>query len=216
MEEADNGVVGEFPTWGNYTVPKGTDFKEYYISQEDYNDDFGTMNVIAPVEESTGNNRFYVMALEDFDSNTHSWYSYADGRLSSSYNIGTNSNDFAISGAEPTGKLNTERMIASWNASQYGTQNANDMWGIIQQKETDGKSKIEKGWFVPSKSEWSAFQDAFNITSSNYSNTFGLKDRYWSSTQRAVNLIFFIYNSSNTMSSTYPTALYYVRLATTF
>ena len=62
----------------------------------------------------------------------------------------------------------------------WGAHNDNssydDMWEVIQEE-------IADGWFVPSKSEWSAFGAAFGITSSNYSNTYGLSGGYWSSSQ---------------------------------
>ena len=149
------------------------------------------------------------MALEDIDSSTHYWYNSASGNLDVSYNVSTSANDFAVAGAEPTGRLNTERMIASWNSSQYGAQNANDTWGLIQDEVADG-------WFVPSKSEWSAFGVAFNITKSNYKKTFGLSDRYWSSSQ---------YDTRYAYIPTFPFGYIYngivnfyycVRLATTF
>ena len=120
------------------------------------------------MEGTSGNDRFYVMALNDIDYSTHYWYYNAS--LDSSYNVSSTANDFAVAGAEPTGRVNTERMIASWNSSQYGTQNANDMWGLIQ-------DEVAGGWFVPSKSEWAAF-------GINYSSTYGLSIAYYSSSQR--------------------------------
>ena len=132
------------------------------------------------MEGTSGNERFYVMALENFDSNSYYWYYNSSFNLDSSYNVSGTDNDFAVAGAEPTGRINTERMIASWNSSQYGEQNSNDMWGLIQDEVSDG-------WFVPSKSEWSAFGAAFEITSSNYSSTYGLSASYWSSSQYDAN-----------------------------
>jgi len=45
-------------------------------------------------------------------------------------------------------------MIEKWNDKKYGKQNDNvtykDMWGEIQEE-------VNKGWFVPSRGEWSAF-----------------------------------------------------------
>ena len=140
------------------------------------------------MEGTNGNERFYVMALEDINSGTYyCWYDAASGKLDSQYNVDIDANDFAVAGAEPTGRVNTERMIASWNSSQYGEQNDNstydDMWGVIQ-------DEVAEGWFVPSKSEWAAFGATFNITSSNYLSTYGLSDFYWSSSQRTMNIAF--------------------------
>ena len=197
-------------SWSSYTIPSETGLKQYYIKGEYTDEHFGTGKVIAPMEETSGNERFYVMALEDINPGTiYYWYGAAYGNLDSSYNVSTTANDFAEAGAEPTGRINTERMIASWNSSQYGEQNSNDMWGVIQ-------DEVARGWFVPSKSEWAAFGAAFEITSSNFSNTYGLSYGCWSSSQR---------NAYRAYSATfgYGTVFYfnvgsnnYVRLATTF
>lgn len=100
-------------------------------------------------------------------------------------------------------------MIASWNASQYGEQDSNDMWGLIQ-------DEVANGWFVPSKSEWSAFGATFDITSSNYSNTYGLSVSNWTSSQNDSTFVFRIhwYNSSIATGTTASRTL--IRLATTF
>ena len=77
--------------------------------------------------------------------------------------------------------------------------------------------KINKGWFIPSKEEWSAFGEELGITKSNYSySANGLSDGYWSSSQ----------SNAVTRSAWYANfkhgAMYYgynnsyVRLATTF
>lgn len=115
------------------------------------------------------------MSLNDIDSSTHCWYYNVNGNLDNSYNVGETENDFAVAGAEPIGRVNTERMIASWNSSQYGAQNEDDIWGLIQ-------DEVARGWFVASKSEWSAFGSALNITSSNAS-MYGLMNHYWTSSQ---------------------------------
>ena len=175
-------------SWGDYTIPTEEGLKEYYVVNESYTEaKFGglTGELIAPAEGTSGKDRFYVMALEDFNPGTgYCWYDAANGNLDSQYNVSSTANDFAVAGAEPTGKTNTERMIASWNSSEYGAQNDNgtyeDMWGAIQDEVADG-------WFVPSKSEWSAFGgevlELNNITSSNYDD-YGLSSWCWSSSQR--------------------------------
>ncbi len=181
--EEENGQWNN-DSWSSYTIPSETGLKQYYIKGEYTDEHFGTGKVIAPMEETSGNERFYVIALEDINPGTgYYWYNNASGKLDSSYNVSSTANDFASARAEPTGRLNTERMIASWNASQYGEQNLNDMWGVIQDEVADG-------WFVPSKSEWASFGAVFNITSSNYLSTYGLSDFYWSSSQRTMNIAF--------------------------
>lgn len=204
---------------GDYTIPIESGFKEYYVKEEEVADDFGTGKVVAPVKGSQGNERFYVMALDDFDANKHYWYNEAFGNLDSQYNVSDTANDFAKAGEEPTGRRNTNRMIASWNVPEYGNQNANDMWGIIQTKEEDGKSKIEKGWFVPSISEWAAFGgevlEPLNITSSNYDD-YGLSSFCLSSSQLNTFNAYGASFSYGEISGTNVRHTNYVRLAATF
>lgn len=146
--------------------------KDYYISQTNYEGTFGTKDVISPKGE--GENRFYIMALTDVNQGkTYCWYQAAYYSGMSDYETYT-STDFG------KGKENTQKMITKWNASGYGNQNGNksydDMWGVIQ-------TEVEKGWFVPSKDEWSAFAGELGITKSNY-DEFGLgRSYYWSSSQ---------------------------------
>lgn len=198
--------------YGTYEIPKENNLKSYYIKNDNYTDDSFKKSgkVIAPMEGTSGNERFYVMALEDINPGTiYYWYGAAYGNLDSSYNVSTTANDFAEAGAEPTGRINTERMIASWNSSQYGEQNSNDMWGVIQ-------DEVARGWFVPSKSEWAAFGAAFEITSSNFSNTYGLRIGYWSSSQRSTS---YAYNANFILGIIYNGTVngnLSVRLATTF
>ena len=95
-----------------YTIPSETGLKQYYIKGEYTDEHFGTGKVIAPMEETSGNERFYVMALEDINPGTgYYWYNNASGNLDSSYNVSITANDFAVAGAKPTGRINTQRMI---------------------------------------------------------------------------------------------------------
>ena len=210
--EEENGEWGS-NGWGVYTIPSETGLKQYYIKGEYTDEHFGTGKVIAPMEGTSGNDRFYVMALEDINPGTrYCWYDAAYSNLDNSYNVSATANDFAIAGAEPTGRINTERMIASWNAEEYGVQNDNstydDMWGVIQ-------DEVDDGWFVPSKSEWSAFGSAFGITRSNYSSKYGLSNFYWSSSQNYRHIAYRAYFYSGIDYTTVDVSDY-VRLATTF
>ena len=183
---------------GNYTIPVKTNLKDYYISKQSYTDDFGTKDVITPVEgQSEKNDRFYIMAIEDIDGSEHYWYFSAYGQMS----IDTDT-------AFGTGKANTQTMISQWNSNEYRPQDDNDMWKLIQ-------TQASKGWFVPSKEEWSAFGEELGITSSNYTEK-GLSDRYWSSSQGnasdAWSAHFIIgYLGNDSVSNNY-----YVRLSATF
>ncbi len=215
------GGSGEWGStgYGTYTIPQETNLKKYYLNGEYTDVHFGTNQVIVPVEGSGENDRFYVMALENFDSSTHYWYSTAYGNLDSANSINMSKNDFASEGAEPTGKINTDRMIEAWNEGdgRYGDRNDNDIWGVIQTpKSGESINEIKKGWFIPSKSEWAAFGVAFNIGDSNYSTTYGLDRTYWTSSQSRTSGACGAYCYYGSINDDSVTDLYCIRLATTF
>ena len=147
------------------------------------------------------------MSLEDINPGTlYCWYDAAWGKLDKI--VASSENDFG------RGRENTEYVNEKWNdpSLPWGAHNDNssydDMWEVIQEE-------IADGWFVPSKSEWSAFGAAFGITSSNY-YTYGLYYYYWSSSQfttrNAYTAEFYIGDIGN-YNVNYNL---YVRLATTF
>ena len=205
---------------GDYTIPQETGLKEYYVVNENYKEPmFGNLEgqLIAPIDRnSSKKDRFYVMALEDIDSETHTWWANAFGHLDSTYKVSNTANDFAVVGAEPTGLVNTIRMMECYeNEEINGTevkQGTNDMCGLIDEEVADG-------WFVPSKSEWAAFGgevlELNNITSSNYDN-YGLSSCCWSSSQNDAEYVYIadIYNVN--MNENIVNADNSVRLATTF
>ena len=197
---------GEWGTNGRgvYTIPSETGLKQYYIKGEYTDEHFGTGKVIAPMEGTSGNDRFYVMALNNIDSSTHYWYYNAYGKLDNT--ISFSENDFG------KGRENTEYVNNKWNNPNlpYGEHNSNDMWGLIQ-------DKIADGWFVPSKSEWAAFGATFEITSSNYP-TFGLSDGSWTSSQYNTYCAYLAAFDGGVISygSVVNDSNRYVRLATTF
>ena len=190
---------------GTYTIPKGSNFKKYKVTQESYSGSFGTGKVIAPVSGSSGNERFYVMALSNVDSNTHTWYSSANGDM----------NDYATytSGEFGAGEQNTAKMITKWNSSGYGSQNSNDMWGLsaVQSGTWNGSS----GWYVPSRGEWSAFADQLDITKENYPSK-GLSSNCWSSSQYSARSAWYANFFYGTFDFYDVNNLTYVRLGTTF
>ena len=174
-----SGEWGNTYGFGTYSYSANSDLKQYYVSQKSYTDDFGTAEVIAPVSETSGNDRFYVMALDDVGK-------YYDWYYSARYSISNidNNNKKLTSIDFGTGKTNTTTMILKWNSSKYGEQNGDlsyddqsgergDIWGAI-------KTQANNGWFVPSRAEWAAFASAFSITRSN-SESYGLYYSYWSS-----------------------------------
>ena len=191
-----------------YTIPSETGLKQYYIKGEYTDEHFGTGKVIAPFEGTNGNERFYVMALEDINPGTnYCWYDAADGKLDKF--VGDSDNDFG------QGRENTEYVNEKWNdpSLPWGAHNDNsyndDMWEVIQEE-------IADGWFVPSKSEWFAFGAAFGITSGNYSRTYGLSNYYWSSSQRSMRIAYSVRFPTNGTGHDFVYTYYCVRLATTF
>ena len=189
--------------WSDYNVTKiddVTSVKDYVVSTKTYtgqttagiykaNDGFGEKEVLVPATNSTGTkDRFYVMTLEDFTNNSKNrfyWYYNAGGKLDRK--IESSAIDFG------EGKQKTIDMVIDWNnnTTKYGEQTTAssgkdyiDLWGAIQ----DGQYNIvstasdSKKWFIPSKSEWSAFGEELGITQYNYENK-GLSDWYWSSSQ---------------------------------
>ena len=160
------------------------------------------------MEETSGNDRFYVMALEDINSGTYyCWYDAAYGKLDKT--VASSVNDFG------RGRENTEYVNEKWNdpSLPWGAHNDNssydDMLEVIQEE-------ITSGWFVPSKSEWAAFAKAFDITSSNYSSKYGLSSGYWSSSQHSTNYAYRARFNSGYISNNYVYSNHFVRLATTF
>ncbi len=60
-------AIGGSGSWGgcSYSVSKVSNTQEYYISQVEYDGPFGKKDVISLKNSSSGNARFYVMALKD-------------------------------------------------------------------------------------------------------------------------------------------------------
>ena len=162
-----------------------------------YSDDFRENYVITPKKGTTGNERFYIMALDDIDNSEHYWYKSAYNKMT----IDT-SEDFE------KGKENTQTMISQWNSNKYPPQDDNDMWGLIL-------TQVNSGWFVPSRAEWSAFAEELGITKDNFV-TYNLSDWYWSSSQIDTGYAWNASFRSGYMGRTNVDDHRYVRLAATF
>ena len=165
-----SGNWGSVSRNGSYSIPTASNLKEYYIANENYSDTkFGNKGgkLIAEVDGTSGNDRFYIMALEDIGTTTYYWYYNAYGKM----------NDYSSTTSQNfgTGQKNTEIMIDKWNKNGYGAQNNRDMWEVVQ-------NQVSQGWFVPSRAEWATFAGNLGITTGNYSN-YGLHVSYWSSSQ---------------------------------
>ena len=212
-----------FDSDGAYTIPKETGgLKDYYVKNENYTSEkFGntTAKLIAPIEGSSGTKeRFYVMALEDINTGTsYDWYNAAYNYKDSNGNTGMTDYEDTTSVDFGKGKANTTTMISKWNNKEYGEQNQcsshEDMWGVIQ-------SEVNKGWFVASRAEWSAFAGELGISKDRlnikYYINLGLAPRYWSSSQRSTIGAWAVYFTSGHISSNYVNYFNYVRLSTTF
>ena len=216
-------AIGGKGTWNNalgssYEYSQETEgLKNYYVSNDSYTG-FGnqwTKPVLTAIDGSGTQDRFYVMALDDFNPGTlYYWYKSADGKLDNT--ISVNTNDFG------QGKTNTTTMIAEWNkgtSGKYGTQNDQDMWGVIQKADNSEKKWNLDKWFVPSKSEWAAFGDMtytkIGVTTGDYSN-YGLKPYYWSSTQGNTYWVYSANFGNGNIKGIYVNDNYSVRLSSTF
>ena len=180
-----------------YTIPTKSTLSTYEIIKDSngnikkFDGPFGSRGMLQRKTAVTNGDRFYVMALADFDSNKHCWYSKA-----------TNMTDYATytSTSFGSGKENTSKMITAWNDKKYGEQNGNssypDVWGVIQ-------DKANAGWFVPSRDEWNAFGAFFKVGGEgssygpdgqhtftdyyDYNTKYKLSDWCWSSSQHNTN-----------------------------
>ncbi len=171
-------------SWNNkvntkFQYSKITNGLNKYVLEEKDGEGFGEYEkeMIKVADSSnTGADRFYVMALDDVDENTHTWYKNGYGKLNkNNESVGGSVNDFG------KGKEKTTYWMTS-GASRYGGIEGNDVWKVIEGKLTTK----DKTWFVPSKAEWSAFgymcynTEGIKMSTENYGK-FGLKDCYWSS-----------------------------------
>ncbi len=221
------GSIRETQQWGNsdgeYKIDKrsASDVKNYYISQDNYK--WANIQESKPVlsPKGKGIERFYVMALSDFttpaytDKNdetksyqaytSYSFYKNAYGKMSPLIT----SSDFG------EGKENTRKMIEKWNLGGTSDgytdaiQGNQDIWKHIQ-------TKYSEGWFIPSRAEWAAFANEFEITYSNHSSLFKLSGFYWSSSQVSNSTAWNIFFYRNFMGERSVDGIHSVRLATTF
>ena len=173
--------------WSGYEYTPVTEgLKQYTVCSESYTGFNGKWeHPVLTAIDSIGAERFYVMALEDFTTEDYTrfcWYDDAYGKLTDY--IDETYNDFG------DGRENTINMIREWNLGENGkyqgvqNQGSNpDLWGAIQ----TAVGNIEKPtWFIPSKSEWTAFGDCvytkLGVNIDNYPD-YGLSNWYWSSSQ---------------------------------
>ncbi|RHP65335.1 DUF1566 domain-containing protein [Coprobacillus sp. OF03-2AA] len=173
--------------------------KEYVIKGKFSHKLNGEQEMLTPILD--GEDRFYIMALNDVGKNEHCWYYKASFKGMLDY-------EKATSETFGSGKQNTLNMIEKWNKGNYGTQNSDDMWRLIQKQ-------VDDGWFVPSIDEWAAFAGQLGITKSNYSSK-GLSGWYWSSSQYNTNNAYYVNLFDGLVNINYVNSPNYVRLSATF
>lgn len=229
------GISGKWNNKKNaeYSIPTSVtteNVKNYIVSETTVIDsrfDNTPRRIVKPADSNVGSkDRFFIMSLNDFttpeyidpiDSNNnypsytiYRWYKNASGKM----------DPIITEDGFGTGKENTRKMIEKWNAAGTSngyagaTQDNQDIWKHMQEK-------YNQGWFIPSRAEWSAFANTFNITNvsedvNNYEK-YGFNGQYCTSSQ---------YNSGcpysmsfimgNMMKNLSVASGYYVRLSTTF
>lgn len=186
----------------SYTIPNETNLKEYYIKGEYSDPNLGTRKVIAPVEGTSGNDRFYVISLEDFNSGTS--YCYFAGFKYLYLDVTPEGEDFG------KGEKNTQDMMNLWKR-ETGYQNMgnwDDIFGAMQ-------TEYNNGWFIPSKSELAALSNELNVTESTY-NELGLNYGYWSSSSYSSTRTYYARFVFGQMSNITNDADLHVRLAKKF
>ena len=190
---------------GTFSYPKKSISKDYYISQKSYTNKLGgTAEVLTPI--GTGEDRFYVMALENTPDNhiTFDWYHSAIYHMNDYANI--SSLNFG------TGYNNTLKIINKWQNNSYGEKDAcivhKDLWGQIQ-------NQVNNGWFMPSSGEWAAFAYNLQINPANYSKK-GLSGWYWSSSQYNISNAWYANLNQGIIGSAGAEDAYSIRLAHTF
>ena len=159
----------------------------------------GKREMLTPILD--GEDRFYIMALNDVGKNEHCWYHKASFKGMLDY-------EKATSETFGSGKQNTLNMIKKWNKEDYGAQDSDDMWSLIQEQVNDG-------WFILSVDEWAAFAGQLGITKSNYSSK-GLSGWYWSSSQYNTNNAYYVNLFDGLVNINYVNSPNYVRLSATF
>ena len=159
----------------------------------------GKREMLTPILD--GEDRFYIMALNDVGKDEHCWYHKASFKGMIDYEE-TTLETFG------SGKQNTLNMIKKWNKEDYGAQDSDDMWSLIQEQVNDG-------WFILSVDEWAAFAGQLGITKSNYSSK-GLSGWYWSSSQSTAHTAYRLGLLTSSVDARSVNNSHCVRLATTF
>lgn len=195
-----SGEIGSFGR-GKYVINKIDNVKDYYISQREYQGVFGTKDVLSPI--SDGEDRFYVMQLENAGVSVNWWgcieLMHFSG-VSAYISLTNNSLNFG------TGRKNTEEILSAWEKEKCGMKLENDLWSFM-------RHYYDNGWFVPSSGEWAAFVDQLSINGYNLSDYFDYY--FWTSSVLDYSWILSIHYDLDFYGES-PTSNYNVRLSITF
>ena len=140
--------VGGNGTWGansmgSYNIPTVSTTKSYYIIRTNYTGPFGTKDVLASA--GIGNERFYVMALKDYDSVKYE-YKDAKGITSGAWSVPTR-NEWAAFGAQigiTAGNYNSYGLSAGyWSSTDY-----NSSYGYMAYVRGGGMINSFNGYYV--------------------------------------------------------------------
>ena len=226
-EEQRAQFIQQMNDYSKYKIPTKSTLSTYEIIKDSngnikkFDGPFGSRGMLQRKTAVTNGDRFYVLALADFDSNSHFWYNKA-----------TNMTDYATYTLTSfgSGKENTSKMITAWNNKKYGEQIGNssypDVWGVIQ-------DKANAGWFVPSRDEWNAFGAFFKVGGENskygidgnehtftdyydYNKVYKLSDWCWSSSQSFTNIAYDVGFGHGGSNGGYVGNGEHVRLSSTF
>ena len=137
-----NGIWGA-NSMGSYNIPTVSTTKSYYIIRTNYTGPFGTKDVLASA--GIGNERFYVMALKDYDSVQYE-YKDAKGITSGAWSVPTR-NEWAAFGAQigiTAGNYNSYGLSAGyWSSSDY-----NSSYGYMAYVRGGGMINSFSGYYV--------------------------------------------------------------------
>jgi len=185
--------------YGEYKIPTIKEGLKDYIVIDGFEDKInGKQEVLAPILD--GQDRFYIMALNNVNSDAFTWYESATYEQIKDYYTITSSK-FG------TGKLNTLSMLIKWNNSEYGKKKQNDLWNKI-------KIQVQNGWFIPSKEEFSCFGTSLGLTKLNFLDK-GLNPYYWTSSLNNTSSAFHISLIQECMKPFHICNFSHVRLAAT-
>lgn len=141
-------------SWGNETATISTIdknvAKDYYVSEESCTALVTSGYASHPVLTAYGDgeDRFYVMALDEVNNGTK-YTLYAGVYEVDSFGLAGYESLTSTSRSFGSGYLNTKALLEGWLAEKYGPKQ-DDLWSYIQ-------SYVDNGWFVPSVEEWTAF-----------------------------------------------------------